>query len=167
VAPRSSAAIRRNMQAVRSRDNRMETALRLALWKRGHRYSRYARLPGRPDLAFKAQHVAVFVDGDFWHARVLRERGIEALGAEFKTPRKDWWLRKLSANADRDDRVTSVLRQDGWTVVRLWERDIRKDLAGAVARVCECLHSSPCPDLDRRTSSDSSRPTRESRLANS
>ena len=61
---------RHTMQSVHSTDTRPEVLLRKALWKRGIRYRKnYADLPGKPDIALTRYRIAVFVDGDFWHAR--------------------------------------------------------------------------------------------------
>lgn len=77
----------------------------------------------------------MFVDGDFWHARVLIEHGPKALRASFGTDRVDWWVKKLTRNAERDREVTAALRDLGWTVVRLWERDILRHPERAAKRI--------------------------------
>ena len=60
----------RNMQRIRARDTRPEVLLRKALWHRGLRYRKNWRaLPGTPDIVLTRQHIVIFVDGDFWHAR--------------------------------------------------------------------------------------------------
>ena len=133
---RPAEIVSRNMAAVRARDSKAEMMLRSQLWRRGHRFRVCRRdLPGKPDLVFARAQVCVFVDGDFWHARVLVERGVNALRASFHTARVDWWLAKLSRNAARDREITEVLRREGWAVVRVWERDVLRDPGGAVATV--------------------------------
>jgi len=58
----------RHMARIRGKDTGPELALRRSLWTRGVRYRvHYPRAPGRPDIAFPRQKVAVFVDGCFWH----------------------------------------------------------------------------------------------------
>ena len=60
----------KNMSHIRSKDTKPEVLLRKALWKRGIRYRKnYAALPGKPDIALTRYKIAIFVDGDFWHAR--------------------------------------------------------------------------------------------------
>jgi DNA mismatch endonuclease (patch repair protein) len=140
--PRDPAVVSRNMRAVRGRDNAAESLLRRHLWQRGHRYRRYAPAPGRPDVAFSGRRVAVFVDGDFWHARCLMERGPDALRASLRTDRRDWWIAKLSANEARDRRVDTDLAKAGWVVVRVWERDVLADPSASADRVCAALHPS-------------------------
>lgn len=138
--PRDPAVVSRNMRAVRGRDNAADRLLRSHLLRRGHRYRCYAHVPGRPDIAFLGRRVAVFVDGDFWHARSLVERGPEALRASLRTDRRDWWIAKLSANEDRDRRVDADLADAGWIVVRVWERDVLADPSASADRVCAALH---------------------------
>ena len=79
--------------------------------------------------------MAVFVDGDYWHARVLRERGTAALEQQFKTTNRPYWIEKLTKNARRDDQVTATLEQEGWTVLRFWESDVLADLTAAADAV--------------------------------
>ena len=102
----------------------------------GLRYRKYVPgLPGRPDIVFPNGKVAVFVDGDYWHGRVLRERGLEALEERLKTPNRAYWLSKMQRNVARDDEATRALEELGWTVIRFWEGDIKKEITQAAERV--------------------------------
>jgi DNA mismatch endonuclease, patch repair protein len=129
------------MAAVRSRDTQCELSLRRALWGRGLRYRlnpRRARglpLVGRPDIVFPSARVIVFVDGDFWHGRVLREQGLEKLKAAFSPARREWWVGKISSTVARDDRITSTLRDQGWNVIRVWESQVRRNLVTVAGRI--------------------------------
>ena len=59
-----------NMQHIRGKDSKPEIILRQALWKKGIRYRKnYKRLPGCPDIVLTRYKIAIFIDGDFWHAR--------------------------------------------------------------------------------------------------
>ena len=58
------------MSKIHGKDTKPEVRLRKALWHKGLRYRKnYRRLPGTPDIALTRQKIAIFVDGDFWHAR--------------------------------------------------------------------------------------------------
>jgi DNA mismatch endonuclease Vsr len=103
--------------------------------------ARTVRLSGTPDLAFLQSRVAVFVDGDFWHGRLLTERGPEALRSSLQTPKSEWWVSKLTANVARDRRADAALFASGWTVIRLWERDVKGDPIGCADRVCDAIHA--------------------------
>ena len=130
------------MGAIRSTGNRTETALRKALHGMGLRYRKYVPgLPGRPDIVFPNGKVAVFVDGDYWHGRIVREQGAGALYARLKTPNRPYWLAKIQRNTERDDRVTAALEEEGWKVLRLWESDVKKDVPAAASRVAQVVYA--------------------------
>lgn len=118
----------RIMAAVRSRDTGPEVAVRRALFAAGVRGWRCHRrdLPGRPDIAFGVAKVAVFVDGAFWHGHPSRHKPGRS---------GSYWDEKIEQNVSRDRRVDQELRDAGWTVVRLWDFEVERDLAGAVSRV--------------------------------
>jgi DNA mismatch endonuclease, patch repair protein len=138
--PRDPAVTSAVMSSIRRKDNKSEAALRKALYHRGYRYRlQVAGLPGRPDIAFSGRRVAVFVDGDFWHGRVLREQGEEAFLARMKTPHKNFWLKKMSRNIARDDRDTARLEEAGWSVLRIWESEVRANLGTVVERIASVL----------------------------
>ncbi len=124
------------MSAIRSTGGKTEVALRSILHRRGLRFRKnYARLIGKPDIVFPASRVAVFIDGDYWHARVLRERGPDALYARIRTANRDYWIDKFTRRVKRDDEVTAALEGEGWTVLRFWESDARRDLEGVADAV--------------------------------
>ena len=124
------------MAAIRSKENRTERALRQVLHRRGFRFRKYCRhLPGNPDIAFPTERVAVFVDGDYWHGRVLRERGEVALLVSIKNANVDYWAHKFQRNVSRDDAATLALERDGWQVLRYWESDVKRDLEGTAEHV--------------------------------
>lgn len=121
ATPKSSDMARRSS---RKTDTRCELLLRRSLWKRGVRYRLHAPdLPGRPDIVFPKQKLAVFCDGDFWHGRDLDAR-LARLAVGHNAP---YWLAKIQRNAERDRQQTAVLEQSGWKVLRLWETDILRD----------------------------------------
>jgi DNA mismatch endonuclease, patch repair protein len=138
--PRNPAVTAKVMASIRRKDNKAEVALRKVLFRRGFRYRlQVPHLPGTPDFAFTARRVAVFVDGDYWHGRVLREQGETAYLATMKTARRQFWLDKMRRNIERDDRATKLLKEAGWSVIRVWESEVLADLEGVVQRIEEQL----------------------------
>ena len=120
------------MSAIRSTGGKTEVALRSILHRRGLRFRKnYAKLTGKPDIVFPGARVAAFVDGDYWHARILREKGPEALYGKIKTANRDYWIDKFTKRVARDDQVTASLEEEGWTVVRIWETEACGDLESA------------------------------------
>ncbi len=106
------------MKANRRADTKPELALRSALHALGYRYRKDFRLdlPARrvrPDIAFTARKVAVFVDGCFRHA--CPDHGSQPKNNEW------YWSPKLARNVERDRAADAALAQAGWIVVRLWE----------------------------------------------
>jgi DNA mismatch endonuclease (patch repair protein) len=67
--------------------------------------------------------VAVFCDGDFWHGRDWESRRARL---ERGTNGK-YWIAKIQRNRLRDWEQTRQLLDSGWTVVRLWESEIKTD----------------------------------------
>jgi DNA mismatch endonuclease (patch repair protein) len=114
------------MSRIRGRGNKTtELAFRALLRESGiSGWRRHYPIFGRPDFVFRKQRIAVFVDGCFWH-RCPQCSNMPANNRAF-------WERKLRANAQRDRLVTKRLRQQGWTVVRVWEHSIRS--AGSALR---------------------------------
>jgi len=115
------------MARVRNRDTDPEVALRRALWASGLRGWRChpKGVPGRPDLAWVGRRVAVFVDGAFWHGHPDHYWGQSG----------KFWDEKIGRNRARDARVNAELRAVDWTVVRIWDFEIRDDVAACVASV--------------------------------
>jgi DNA (cytosine-5)-methyltransferase 1 len=129
------------MRKVHGRDTTPELALRRALWARGLRYRvNTTDLPGKPDIVISSAHVAIFVDGDFWHGNQFRKRKLNALEEQFpETATKMYWLTKIRRNMARDAANTSALLSQGWTVLRFWESQLRADLEGCVAMVARVV----------------------------
>ncbi len=90
-------------------------------------------LKGKPDIVFDKYMVCVFLDSDFWHG--------------WQYPRwkhllkSDFWRNKIEANRARDRKVTAWLRRAGWTVLRVWEHNIKKDPDKEITRILRCLKS--------------------------
>lgn len=114
---------RRLMASVRRSGTGLEVQLRLALHRAGLRYRlRGGRgLPGSPDLIFRKSRVAIFVDGCFWH-------GCRQHGTMPKT-NAAFWKAKFVRNRKRDQMADRELAILGWTVVRIWEHELRADLS--------------------------------------
>lgn len=126
------------MAAIRCKDTKAELTLRAALTARGLRYRLHKKgLPGRPDIVFPSQRLAVFCDGDFWHGRNWANQKKR----RFRV-RSAYWLNKIETNIARDKRNNSELRRIGWMVLRLWETDILQNPEKAAQRVISRLSES-------------------------
>lgn len=134
ASKKSSFAKQRNTR----RDTQHEVTLRRELFRAGLRFRKNVEsIPGKPDIVFPAAKVIVFCDGDFWHGRnwrVLKKK--LAVGANAA-----YWRAKILSNIARDRQNTTSLQRSGWTVLRLWESDIKRDPFAAAARVRQEVHA--------------------------
>lgn len=111
-----------NMKQVKNKDSKIEILLRKELWKRGLRYRKNTnKVFGHPDIAFIGKKIAVFCDSEFWHGFNWEEKK-----KEIKS-NKEFWIKKIEKNMQRDIDVNTRLNEDGWTVFRFWGNDIKKD----------------------------------------
>lgn len=125
---------RKNMQANKATGTSIELMLGKALHAEGLRYRKNDKtVAGTPDFTFKKYKVAVFSDGDFWHGKDWETRK-KQLGQN-----AGFWYDKIERNIERDYKVTKQLCEDGWTVLRFWETDIRKKLPQCVAAVVKAM----------------------------
>ena len=116
------------MARIRSRDTGPELRLRKALWASGLRYRKnHPGLPGRPDVVFTKQRICVFVDGCFWHGCPECYRPPKSNG--------EFWRRKVEGNRKRDAHQNRELASARWTVLRLWEHEVNRDLPVCMARI--------------------------------
>lgn len=123
-----------NMARVRSSGSELETTLGKALWRAGIRYRKqYRRAVGKPDFALVSQKIAIFCDSSFWHGR-----GFPDAACQFKSNR-DFWIRKIQRNIERDRLVVQLLEQAGWIVLRFWDDIIQRDVSHCVNVVLEAI----------------------------
>ena len=120
------------MQGNRRTGTAPELRLRSALHAEGMRFRVDYRIetstgPVRPDIAFTRRKVAVFVDGCFWH-------GCPEHGVSPKT-NTSYWEPKLRRNGERDRRDSAMLRDAGWTVLRIWEHVPAEEAVRRIAAV--------------------------------
>ena len=113
----------KNMKAIKSKDTKIEVMLRKELWARGLRYQKNSKkVFGKPDIVFIGKKVAVFCDSEFWHGYDWDNKK-----KEFKS-HQDFWIPKIERNIARDKEVNDQLKRTGWTVLRFWGNDIKKNL---------------------------------------
>jgi DNA mismatch endonuclease (patch repair protein) len=119
------------MARIKGKDTAPELVVAERLRAMGLEFESHARdLPGRPDFVLRERQVAIFCDGDFWH------------GWRFPTWRlklSEKWEAKIDKNRRRDVRNHRRLRELGWTVVRLWEHQIERDIDDCLARIAVAL----------------------------
>jgi DNA mismatch endonuclease (patch repair protein) len=128
------------MRLVRRRDTAAERQLASALSARGLRFATHITVCDcTPDIVFSLERLAIFVDGDFWHGRILTENGGAALRKSFNCRSRRFWVSKITRNVERDLRQARSLRRNGWAVLRLWEKDIARNATKVAASIAQRL----------------------------
>jgi DNA mismatch endonuclease (patch repair protein) len=111
-----------NMSRIKGRDTAPELRLRSLLHRAGFRFKLHAKdLPGKPDIVLPKYHTAIFVHGCFWH----RHEGCR--NATTPSTRAAFWQTKFDGNVARDRRNRAALEAGGWTVITVWECDLKAD----------------------------------------
>ena len=127
---------RKNMQAVKNKDSKIEVLLRQELWSRGIRYRKNVnRIYGKPDIVFIGKKIAVFCDSEFWHGYNWEERK-----KDFRS-HQEFWIPKIERNMERDAEVTAKLESEGWIVLRFWGNEIKKNTAQCADIIEKAVHS--------------------------
>ena len=125
----------KNMSHIKAKDTSIELILRKALWKKGYRYRKnYSALPGKPDIVLTKYRIAVFCDGEFFHGKDWEE----SLHAQIlRGSNSEFWEKKILRNMERDREVDEQLEKLGWTVLRFWGKDIKKNIDDCIRIVDE------------------------------
>lgn len=112
----------KNMKAIRSQGTKDEVLLAKALWQKGYRYRKNDKTVfGKPDLTFKKYKIAIFVDSEYFHGKDWETEKLR-----IKSNRDFWWP-KIEGNIKRDILVNETLISTGWTVLRFWSKELRKN----------------------------------------
>jgi DNA mismatch endonuclease, patch repair protein len=133
-----STAVTAAMKGNRRANTRPELAVRSELHGRGLRFRkdvvlRTPEVRTTADIVFPRQWLAIFIDGCFWHQCPEHSH----------VPRANlgYWERKLARTVERDARVTSRLREAGWTVLRIWEHVAAKEAADRIVEAFTEINS--------------------------
>lgn len=124
------------MSHIRAKDTKLERDFLKILSAQSHvagfRYRKnYTGIRGKPDIAFPAAKIAIFVDGCFWHGCAQHSR----------TPLSNtsYWKKKLERNKVRDKEINKMNKKEGWRVIRFWEHQIKKNPTKAVEKIMKEL----------------------------
>ena len=122
------------MKKVRSNNNKSTELKLIKLFKDNHitGWKRHYNVKGHPDFVFLKQRVAIFVDGCFWHGHNCRNL----------TPKNnaEYWTRKITYNKKHDAVITAMFNKRGWTVLRIWECELKKsNIQTTLKRIKESL----------------------------
>src|SRR3989338_2955294 len=111
------------MRKIRSKNTSPELYFFKALRQQKIKYSRSnQKIIGKPDIVLKAEKIAIFIDGIFWHGFDWRKKKLKIKA------NRAYWIPKIEKNILRDRKNNRALRQAGWAVIRFWEDDIKINL---------------------------------------
>ena len=119
------------MAQVKSKGNKSTEQLLISVFRSNKitGWRRQYQLFGSPDIVFPKQRVAIFVDGLFWHGHPTKCR--------LPKTNKRYWISKIQRNKSRDRYVSRMLREKGWSVLRIWEDAVLK--SRTLRRIREAL----------------------------
>lgn len=109
-----------NMRRIRSIDTKPELIVRSFLFQNGFRFRLHVKiLPGKPDIVLKKYKTVIEIRGCFWHRHKSCKK------ASTPQSRQDYWLPKFERNIKRDAETEQFLKSLGWTVIILWECQVK------------------------------------------
>lgn len=71
-----------------------------------------------PRFCVSETKIAIFVDGCFWHGHDCRNTR--------PADHQEYWQKKRERNMQHDKDVTAMFGARGWTVLRIWECELKK-----------------------------------------
>lgn len=111
---------RKAMRAVKGKGTKLEkqlfstlAAMHLHGWRQNA-----ADIPGKPDVVFDKERLVIFIDGCFWHGCLHCNRKLPSTN-------RAYWKKKIKRNAMLAGIYRRKLRNEGWTVIRIWEHNMR------------------------------------------
>lgn len=108
------------MSKVRSNNNKSTELALIKFFKENNitGWKRNYPVKGHPDFVFLDKKIAIFVDGCFWHGHDCRNTR--------PSDNAEYWRKKRERNIKHDKEVTALFEQRGWTVIRIWECELKK-----------------------------------------
>ena len=107
------------MARIHGKNTKPEIIVRKFLFSHGLRYrNNVKRLPGSPDIVLPKYKIVIFIHGCFWHGHSCRQ-------GHLPNSNVDFWRDKIIKNQERDQRKIKELEQLNWTVIVIWQCEIR------------------------------------------
>ncbi len=126
------------MSRIKGKNTKPEIRFRKALWHAGMKGYRlhYKKAPGKPDIAFPGRKLAIFIHGCYWHR-------CPHCKPSFPKSHTAFWEEKFRKNVERDERKRKALEEAGWTVLTIWECQIKKQMEEMVEEVRKAYDARP------------------------
>ena len=125
-----------NMSRIRSKNTKPEEKVRKYLFSKGFRYRKNVKnLPGTPDIVLPRFKTVIFVNGCFWHKH-------DCGCFVWPSSNEQYWKTKIQRNVERDAKNISILVNQGWKVIIVWECELKKEKASErLSKLCEEIKS--------------------------
>jgi len=128
----SSVSVTAVMKANRKVGSKPERHIRSMLHRKGYRFRKnyHIKFKGgscEADIVFSRKKVAIFIDGCFWHCCPLH--------GNIPGKNRWYWTKKLRHNLRRDKLVSKKLKEEGWTILRVWEHESAELVVGKITRI--------------------------------
>ena len=126
---------KKNMQAIKSSNTKIEIKVCKKLWNMGFRFRNNVKsLPGKPDIAIKKYKIVIFMDSCFWHKCPLH----------FIQPKSNinYWIPKIERNVERDKEINKYYKNNGWHLLRIWEHEIKKEFDETLLKIANFINQS-------------------------
>ena len=132
--PPTNENVSKSMRSNKGKGTKPELIVRQMLRELGHPGYRlnWKKAPGHPDIAYPGRKVAIFVNGCFWHHCPVCNLPLPKSHADF-------WREKIERNVQRDERKNRELADAGWTVITIWECEIKKKRDEVTERLLDSL----------------------------
>lgn len=123
------------MSKVRSNNNKSTELALIKFFKENNitGWKRNYPVKGHPDFVFLDKKIAVFVDGCFWHGHDCRNTR--------PSDNAEYWQKKRERNIKHDKEVTAMFENRGWTVIRIWECELKNKNRSALINKLSILKS--------------------------
>ena len=108
------------MRSVKSKNTKSTELALIKLFKENHitGWRHNYNVKGHPDFVFLNKRIAIFVDGCSWHGHDCRNIR--------PADHAEHWAKKRERNIQHDKEITLMFEKRGWTVVRIWECELKK-----------------------------------------
>lgn len=107
------------MSKITGKETKPEILVRRFLFAAGFRFRKnVVNLLGKPDIVLSKYNTIIFVHGCFWHGHTCKRGKLPESNHEF-------WKQKIEKNIERDKQIIAQLEKDGWTVIIIWQCEIR------------------------------------------
>lgn len=123
------------MSHIKSKDTSIELLVRRKLFSMGYRYRvNFKALPGKPDIVFTKKKIAIFIHGCYWHGHDCGSRY-----AHTSQSNETYWGPKIERTRQRDQEHIHALENDGWTVVVMWECELKLEFDQTMKRLLDII----------------------------